>query len=97
VDNLGDIFSGLLLIGFPLLVVVICVLLYRKIRRGSGSATILLGATYDLHDADKQQAIEVIVEREAGKKMEEQSSAEPEQDADDPEQSSDELKGDGER
>ena len=83
-DNLGDIFSGLLLIGFPLLVVVICVLLYRKIRRGSGSATILLGATYNIHDADKQRAIEVIVEREAGKKMEEQSSEEPEPGSDEP-------------
>ena len=76
-DNLPDIVTALVWIAIPLAIVLLCAAMYRKIRRGSGSATILLGATYSFHDADKQQAIEIIVEREAGKKMEEEESGEP--------------------
>jgi len=41
-------------------------------------ATVMLGATDAFYHRDKKKAIEVIVERNAGKKMEEQSSSDPE-------------------
>jgi hypothetical protein len=77
VGNLSDTIAALIWITIPVAIVLLCAAMYRKIRRGSGSATILFGATYNLHDMDKQEAIEIVVEKEAGKKMEEESG-EPE-------------------
>lgn len=49
-----------------------------KIRRNGGSlATTFFAVTYDFYNKDKRNAIEVIVEQKAGKKMEEQSSNQP--------------------
>lgn len=83
-DDLPDLVIILIWTSIPLAILLLCAAMYRKIRRGSGSATILLGATYNIHDMDKQQAIEIIVEREAGKKMEEQESGEPKEEEEEP-------------
>lgn len=40
-------------------------------------ATVMLGATHELQCEDKKKAIEVIVERNAGQKTEEQDTSEP--------------------
>jgi len=49
----------------------------RRKGRGSGAAMFMIthGATDAFYDHDKKKAIEMIVERNAGKKMEEQSSS----------------------
>ena len=70
----------LLLLGFILLflcvVIAIFIKISMKIRRGGGGMTqALLGSTYELHNKDRQKAIETIVEHKAGKKMEEQESS----------------------
>lgn len=68
-----------ILLGFILAVFFICAGIYRKVKKRSGSATILLGATHDILNEDLQRAAEVIVEREAKKKMGEEESGEPEE------------------
>ena len=54
---------------------------YRLIRsrKGSGAGTFMImsGATDALMDTDKKRAAEVIVERNAKKKLDEQSASEP--------------------
>ncbi|UCE18546.1 MAG: hypothetical protein JSV84_17115 [Gemmatimonadota bacterium] len=57
---------------------VLFIFIFRRLRKRGGSmATIALGATYELHGEDKKRAIEAIVERNAGDKLEEQSSSDP--------------------
>lgn len=57
----------------------VCFVMYRKIKNKSGSATILLGSMHNFLNEDLQRAAEVIVEREAKKKMGEEESGEPEE------------------
>lgn len=57
-------------------------LLFRSLRRnkhkGMGSfMTLSAGSTYEAMTEDRKRAAEEIIERNAGKKMESQSSAEP--------------------
>lgn len=50
-----------------------------RARKGRISATTPLGTNYELFNRDQRKAAEVIVNRNAGKKMEEQDSSDPEQ------------------
>jgi len=55
----------------------IMVYLFIRLRRGGSSSAAFMitqGATDAFLDADKKRATEIIVEQNAGKKMEEQSS-----------------------
>jgi hypothetical protein len=63
-----------LIVALPLLVLVLLVYLLRK---GRITATTTVGALYDFLPRDRQQAIEVVVEQEAHKKMEEDESGAP--------------------
>jgi len=49
-----------------------------RARKGRISATTTLGANYELFNKDQRRAAEVIVNRNAGKKMEEQDSSDTE-------------------
>jgi hypothetical protein len=51
----------------------------RRIIRGSSSGMFMVasGATDAFYDKDKEKAIEMIVEKNADKKMDEQSSGDP--------------------
>jgi hypothetical protein len=71
-DSAGAVVFALIFLGLALFLFGI----WRKIRKRSGSATIMLGAMHDILHEDMQRAAEVIVEREAGKKMEEEESGE---------------------
>ena len=74
VDN--DIFSIFLVVSLLSLFAVMFVKISRKLRKGGGSMSIvILGATDEFYNKDKKNAVEVIVEQNAGKKMEEQSSS----------------------
>lgn len=49
-----------------------------RARKGRISATTPLGANYELFNKDQRKAAEIIVNKNAGKKMEEQASSDPE-------------------
>ena len=64
---------------FLCIVIGVLIKISVKIRRGGGGITpVLLGSTFELHNKDRQKAIEMIVELNAGKKMEEQESSDTE-------------------
>jgi len=71
-DYAGVIVFGLIFIALALFLFGI----WRKIRRRTGSATVMLGAMHNILNEDMQRAAEVLVEREAGKKMGEEESGE---------------------
>ncbi|MFC2088543.1 hypothetical protein ACFLSX_03000 [Calditrichota bacterium] len=49
------------------------------VRKGGGSmTTVILGATDEFYNRDKKKAVEMIVEQNAHKKLDEQSDADPE-------------------
>lgn len=52
--------------------------LAMRARKGRISATTPLGASYELLSKDQRKAAEVIVNKNASKKMEEQASSDPE-------------------
>jgi len=61
-----------------LLVIGIFIWLTIRIRRGGGSLTTIgLGATHEFLTKDRRKAAEVIVNQNAGKELESQSSAAP--------------------
>ena len=65
---------------FVLLVAImgLLVVIYRKVRKGGGNLFFVSsGAMDELYTTDKKRAVEMIVEINAGKKMEEQSSSDP--------------------
>jgi hypothetical protein len=67
------------MIEFFVIIVILGIMVYlfiRLRRRGSSSATFMItqGATDAFLDNDKKRATEIIVEQNAGKKMEEQGS-----------------------
>ena len=47
-----------------------------KLGSSGGSTTVFMGATYEMLNKDQQKAAEVVVEENAGNKLEEQSSGE---------------------
>ena len=73
----SDLIS-LLLIGFLLLIIFAGIIFIARKRRFGFQSTVLFGATHEFYDKEKKAAIEIMVEEKAGKKMEEQSSSEPE-------------------
>ncbi len=61
------------------LVIVTFVRISIRLRRGGGSlTTVVLGATDEFLTEDKKRAAETIVNENAGKRFEEQSSSAPE-------------------
>ena len=63
-----------ILIGF----VIIFIWCARRVRRGVGGATSgMLGATHEILSEDRRRAGETILERKAGKGLEEDESGEP--------------------
>lgn len=73
----SELFS-LLLIGFLLVIIFAVIIFIARKRKIGFQSTVLFGATHEFYDKDKKAAIEIMVEQKAGKKMEEQNSAEPE-------------------
>lgn len=66
---------------FPYVLIVILVVgIILVIVRGTGSSnvTTIYGATADMYTKDKKAAMEIIVEKKAKKKMNEQEDGEPE-------------------
>jgi len=72
--------AGCVLVGFAAFFIHVAL----RVRKGGGSlTTIALGATDEFLTTDRSKAAEVIVERNAGKREESQSSRDPkEQDED---------------
>ena len=66
-------------LGIAIILFLFLAAMYRKIRNRSGSATMMLGAVHNFLNEDQQRAAEVIVQREARKKMGGQKSNEPEE------------------
>ncbi|GBD90654.1 hypothetical protein BMS3Abin04_01371 [bacterium BMS3Abin04] len=75
---LAELFVWMLII---LLIIGIILLIFSPKFRRSGSSmhmTTFFGATSEFYNAEQKQAMEQIVEEQAGKKMKEQESGEPE-------------------
>jgi hypothetical protein len=78
VDNLNDILTIVLVFGGIALVIGIFVKISLRIRRGGGGlTTVVLGATDEFYHKDRKKAVEMIVDQNAGKKMEDQASSDP--------------------
>jgi len=76
---MNDVLALLLILALLIGVISIFVKVSQSLRKGGGSwATICLGATDEFYSHDQKKAIEVIVNKNANKKMEEQDSSEPE-------------------
>ena len=61
-----------------LIVIFVFIRIAIRLRKYGGSmVTTMFAATYEFLNKDKRQAVEIIVEAKANKKMEEQSSDEP--------------------
>ena len=75
--KMGDDLFSLLLIGFLLVIIITGIIIIARKRKFGFQSTVLFGATHEFYDKDKKEAIEIMVEQKAGKKMEEQSSEEP--------------------
>ena len=70
-----ELISSILLV---LLIFTLMIKMWRSKSRSTKSLmTLSAGATYDLLSEDKKRAAETIIEQNAGKKMEEQSSSDP--------------------
>ena len=75
---MSDALSFILVAAILILVIGIFVRVSVGLRRGGGSlTTIVLGATDEFLTKEKRKAAETIVNENAGKKFEEQSSDEP--------------------
>jgi hypothetical protein len=70
--DLSQLALAALIVALPLLVVALLLYLLRK---GRITATTTVGALYDFLPRDRQQAAEVVVEKEAHKKMEEEDES----------------------
>lgn len=70
--NLGDLVFWLLIAG--MVVTVIVIIARGSLSGGSGAGMTAITALHDLSPADKQSAIEIVVEENAGKKWMEQES-----------------------
>lgn len=77
----SDIYTLLIGLIIPVLVIFIFTKLAIKIRKYGGSMiTTMHASTYEFLSKDKQEAVEEIVERKANKKMDEESSSKPKED-----------------
>ena len=68
---------------FPFALLILFVLFFAwaatRLRRTGGTMTTTMhGALDSFYNKEKKDAVEMVVEKQAGKKMEEQSSSEPE-------------------
>jgi len=78
VENLNDILTIVLVFSGIALVIGIFVKISLRIWRGGGGlTTVVLGATDEFYHKDKKKAVEMIVDQNAGKKMEDQASSDP--------------------
>ena len=72
-----DIIAYLIAIVFVLILIAVLVKTTRWPLRGGGNSTMMMLGTMDaIFDKEKKKAAEVIVEQNAGKKLEEQRSTE---------------------
>ena len=55
-----------------------CIVLFRFFKKRGGFKLVMLGATDAFYNKDHKKAIEVVVNKDAGKKLEEQNSGDPE-------------------
>ena len=71
--------SEVFALAFLIIIVVLFIFLLKRSKGGSSKTfmSVSAGATYDLLSEDQKKAAETIVERNAGKKMEEQGRSEP--------------------
>jgi len=70
---------GLFLALMVFFLLVMFVKISRSIRKGGGSMTMMmLGATDEFYNEEKRKAIKMILEQQAGDKLEEQNSGDPE-------------------
>ena len=76
--NVESDLTSLLLVGILLVIIFAGIIIIARKRKFGFQSTVLFGATHEFYDKDKKAAIEIMVEQKAGKKMEEQSSGEPE-------------------
>ena len=76
---MSDTFSLVVVIGVLIALFLFIGAIWWKIRKGSGSATIMLGAMHNFLNEDQQRAAEVITLQEQKKKMGEQESGEPDE------------------
>lgn len=63
----------------PVVIILAVIIVFLRVsgrmrKRGGSFTSILLGSTYELHSKDRREAIEVIVEQKADKKLEETES-----------------------
>lgn len=71
----NDVFTLILAFLFVILAIIIFIKFSRSLRKGGGSlTTTMLGSTDLFYDKEKKNAIKVIVEKKAGKKMAQQDS-----------------------
>lgn len=69
-----DVISILILVGIGLLLMVGLIVIVIKPKGWSNFAS--LTVYHDFQPKDKQEAIEIVIEKKAGKKMKEQESSE---------------------
>jgi hypothetical protein len=75
---MSDLYSVIFLAAVLVLVVAVFVRLCVRLRRGGGSlTTVVLGATDEFLTKERSKAAETIVNDNAGKTFEDQSSHEP--------------------
>ncbi|NNG26502.1 MAG: hypothetical protein HKM87_03185 [Ignavibacteriaceae bacterium] len=72
----SDLIS-LLIVAFLFLAIFAGIIFIAWKRKFGFQSTVLFGATHEFYDKDKKEAIEIMVEQKAGKKMDEQKSGEP--------------------
>ena len=76
-DSSG-VFTSLLVLAIIVAVVTVFIRISLRVRKGGGSLTTLsMGATDEFLSKEQSQAVEVIVEENAGKPLEAQSSSDP--------------------
>lgn len=65
-------------IGLLVFVIYLFVRISLKVRKGGGTMTTTVhGALDAFYNKEKKKAVEIVVEKQAGKKLDEQSSTEP--------------------
>ncbi|MHB1687764.1 MAG: hypothetical protein ACYCVH_10355 [Ignavibacteriaceae bacterium] len=74
----NDIISLLVVATVLIVVIIVFIRIALNVRKYGGSlTTTMFAATYEFLNKDKRKAVEEIVEMKANKKMEEESSDEP--------------------
>jgi len=70
---------SLFVVAFLLSAIFAGIIFIARKRKFGFQSTVLFGATHEFYDKDKKEAIEIMVEQKAGKKMDEQNSEEPQE------------------